>query len=137
MTRIYLLIAFFAFLFLHIMIVVKILLCKKDIQEKHQREIERLTALKLRETYDEIYKDAIAGRFKPTLPQFTAIKDARPTEGAHIFVWDAVERKAIPTQYLGTQEAWKASKDHEKRHTHYIELEAPDLVNWQSRQSPS
>lgn len=58
-------------------------------------------------------------------PSFLPIQSNRPTDGSHIFVWDCVDKRAIPTVYKGNEEAWKASKDKETRFTHFIELNPP------------
>lgn len=61
--------------------------------------------------------------------KFLSIKEHRPTHGAHIFVWDNVEKKAHPCLYLGTQEIWEASKDKEVRFTHFVELDLPQQAS--------
>lgn len=58
-------------------------------------------------------------------PIFFPIKDVRPTPGKHIFIWDCVEKKALPTIYSGSEEIWEKTKDSEKRFTHFIELDLP------------
>ena len=57
--------------------------------------------------------------------KFSSIKEIRPKESSHIFVWDAVEKIAFPLVYSGNEEAWKNMKDKEERYTHFIELDCP------------
>lgn len=56
---------------------------------------------------------------------FLDIKKERPTEGAHIIVWDSQEKRAIATLYKGTHEDWEKAKDKEGRFTHFLEVDPP------------
>jgi hypothetical protein len=58
--------------------------------------------------------------------KFSSIKEVRPNEGSHIFVWDAENKNAVPTKYSGTEDTWKYTKHLEKRFTHFIELDIPE-----------
>lgn len=58
--------------------------------------------------------------------KFLNIKEHRPPEGKHLFVWDNVDKKAHPVIYKGSHEIWETLKDKEKRFTHFVELDLPE-----------
>lgn len=81
----------------------------------------------LKEIKDDKTKIEYVYREVPIAAKFIPIKDFRPQEGSHIFVWDVLDRKAIPAIYQGNQEIWEAAKDKEKRFTHFVEMQIPIL----------
>lgn len=81
----------------------------KEVQERYHKK------------NDELLSEIMAKNLR-----FLSIKDCKPKEGAHIFVWDAQNKVAVPVNYSGKKEVWEATKDKESRFTHFVELPIPE-----------